>query len=226
MFTDILVLITLIFFMHRGASQGFLYSLLGPLSLLVAAAASAYYYNSTKQVIPALCIGIFLPFVLHGLWVLGLRTSGILSGEKQHPTATSSMLGAAVSGIWAMIFLLPVIFIIGITPPVPGLGRVKKDVTISQTFVTIQPLLGKWLQGQTPPSPTGPAPEPALALADDPRMQSVMQDPEIIKAVQEKNYSALLANPKMMEMARDPEFMKKVLSAYSQFMQNGPKPAQ
>lgn len=53
-------------------------------------------------------------------------------------------------------------------------------------------------------------------MSNDPHMQALLNDPEIKKAIEDKNYTALLSNPKIMQMAQDPEFVKKLLAAYAQ----------
>ncbi len=39
-----------------------------------------------------------------------------------------------------------------------------------------------------------------LSLQNDPRMQEILQDPEILKAINSGNFTALLSNPKFLEL--------------------------
>ena len=50
-------------------------------------------------------------------------------------------------------------------------------------------------------------------------MQEIINDPQIMTAIEKKDYGALLSNPKIMAMAQDPEFVKKILGAYGQLQQ-------
>jgi len=47
-----------------------------------------------------------------------------------------------------------------------------------------------------------------LALQNDPRMQEILQDPEIMKALDSGNFAALLSNPTFLEMMNSPEILE------------------
>src|SRR5262249_40419174 len=59
----------------------------------------------------------------------------------------------------------------------------------------------------------------AQSLADDPRFQRVLQDPEIQQELRAKDFVKLMSNPKMMELTRelisDPAALKKVMGIYN-----------
>ena len=44
-----------------------------------------------------------------------------------------------------------------------------------------------------------------LSLQNDPRMQEILQDPDILKALNSGNFAALLSNPKFLEMMNSTE---------------------
>ncbi len=43
------------------------------------------------------------------------------------------------------------------------------------------------------------------ALKDDPEMQAVINDPQVLKAISAGDFSALMANPKFMELLNNPK---------------------
>ena len=47
-----------------------------------------------------------------------------------------------------------------------------------------------------------------LSLQNDPRMQEILQDPEIIKAINTGNFTALLSNPKFLELMNSTEIQE------------------
>jgi hypothetical protein len=45
-------------------------------------------------------------------------------------------------------------------------------------------------------------------LKDDPEMQAVINDPQVLKAISAGDYSALMANPKFMELLNNPKVLE------------------
>ena len=65
MLIDLAFVLLLIFFLWRGASRGFIQSLLGPLAFILATAAAFIYYQNTKNIYVSLILGLAGPFILH-----------------------------------------------------------------------------------------------------------------------------------------------------------------
>ena len=59
----------------------------------------------------------------------------------------------------------------------------------------------------------------AKSLAEDPRFQKVLQDPDIQKEIDAHDIVKLMSNPKMMDLIQqimsDPATMKKIMALYS-----------
>ena len=47
-----------------------------------------------------------------------------------------------------------------------------------------------------------------LSLQNDPRMQEILQDPEILEALNSGNFTALLSNPKFLELLNSTEIQE------------------
>ncbi len=216
------------FFLWRGMSRGFLGSLIGPVAFLAASIAAVVYYNATKNVPVSLAIGVLGPFLLQYLLGILLHLLSSKPGGESRPSLISSMLGGLVNSVWGMCFILPIIITLAlIAPMVPALATVERDVQDSRTYGLIKPWLNKFLplpakvdKSASPaggPSASPGAPPAAVqALAEDARMQDLFNDPDVVKAIEEKNFAALMGNPKILAMAQDPDMVKKILAAYAQ----------
>ena len=215
---DAAIVLLLVFFIWRGAARGFLQSLIGPLAFIVATAGAVFYYHSTKNIWISLGIGLAGPFLLHFALAFILRSFGFLSGGPGKPSFLSGLLGALITALWGMSLVLPVIVLLGF---LPGTGPYTKGSLICAaakplTKFIIPPVSGAKTASPSPAAPTSSAANPLQAIAGDPRMQALLKDPAIVKAVEEKNYPALLSNPKILEIAQDPAFVQKLLAAWAQ----------
>ena len=104
--TDIIVLSCSLLLIARGASRGFLRSLLGPVALLIATVASIIYYQVTKNALISLLIGLIGPIVVQMAFNLVLRSFGGLAKSEAKLTPPSRMVGAALTLIWGWIFII------------------------------------------------------------------------------------------------------------------------
>jgi hypothetical protein len=136
----------------------------------------------------------------------------IVAGDDK-PSMGSRLAGAFVTVCYGMIIILPVVFFLGMIPPFNERAEaVKKDVVHSGTYMLLKPFNKFIAAPAAKETNTAPAMQ---QVAEDERMQEILNDPEIKKAAESKNYAALLANPKVMALAQDPAFVQKMLAAYS-----------
>jgi len=221
MWVDIPMAFLVIFLIYRGGAKGFMRSLFTPVCFWSATYAALVYYETTKNVNIAFAIGILGPLVLYWILILVLKGFDSMTGGEVQPNVLSRMLGSVINVIWGVSLALPIVFVLGIMPPVyPGGTAINPKVTASGTFALTKKLvmlLKLPLPTVTPaPNASGSlSPEQAEVLAQDPQIQELLKDPEIQKAVQEKNYMALMTNPKLVGMAETPTFVQKFLAAYS-----------
>jgi hypothetical protein len=217
--TDLLLIICSILFIYIGINRGFLRSLMGPIAFILGSLLGLICFEMTKNLMWSFCVGALSPILI--TWGL----SGLLNlwypREDWVPNALSQILGAVLTLLWGMPFILAFVVIASILPPAnPVLKAINEDVNRSYCFKQIKPLINQFLPEpkKTNPSPgKTPSPSEIQALAEDPRFKAIREDPEIQKQIEANNFGALMANPKMMaltqEVMKDPELMKKLLRA-------------
>ena len=226
MWLDLAILIFAAFLFWRGAANGFLWSVAGPIAFMAATALAFLYYNATQNLLVSLTIGLLGPFLLQWFFVFLMRSFGLMGSDK--PSTISSLGGAVVTFAWGMLFVLPVIWMVTWMPAVtPQMETWRKYVQQSYTFQLSQPLIQPLFRtfgiNIPPPASVSPASPPAPgtpsgleALSQDPRMQSLLQDPDMAQAISSHNYAALISHPKFQELIKDPAFIQKIMTLYSQ----------
>ena len=226
--TDLITLILSIFFLIRGAARGFLNSLLVPISIIAATIISIIYFQVTKQIITSLIIGLVGPLCIHLLLKFLLKTWAIATNSEIKPGFLSRLGGAIITFIWGWIFIIFALILIAVLPPWGDtLTAVHEDVIKSASYFFAKPISENFFassQQNVTALTTPTANLDAKTLAEDPRFQQVLKDPEIQKEIDEKDFPKLISNPKIIELTRqimgDPATMKKVLAAYSNQQEN------
>jgi uncharacterized membrane protein required for colicin V production len=228
--TDLITSLLSIYLIALGASRGFLRSLLGPVSLVVGTVVSIVYYNCTKQLIVSLIIGLAGPFILLLILKFLLRTWVSVTKSTDKPDFLSRTGGLVLTLFWGWVFVVFTLILLAAFPPLnEPLKFIHHDVTSSVSYSVAKPLEDIFFQSPQKIPAAGPvrahaagsAANPsgeAKSLADDPRFQKVLQDPEVQKEIREHDYVKLMQNPKMLALTQqimnDPAAMKKVLSVY------------
>ncbi len=219
MITDLTLLFLSLFFFWRGASRGFLKSILGPLALAIATAAAFLVYKNTNNVVLSLIIGVAGPFVLNFILLFILNSFRTVASSDFGPNIFSRLMGAAVTFAWGMVFILPVVLFLAVVPAFhPSIAMIQKDIKQSACFILIRPLthyVPSFLSspGKSPTITTANR-QSLQAIASTPQMKELLDDPEIRQAIEQKNYAKLMTNPKIMALTQDPGFIKKILAAY------------
>jgi hypothetical protein len=220
--TDIITFILSIYLLNQGAGRGFLLSLFGPFSIIIATIVSVMYYQTTQDMAASLIIGLIGPLLLGLLLKLLLNTWVKATNSKIQPDFLSRFGGAILTLMWGWVFIVLILILLSILPPWgPTLGAVHNDVMRSVSYQAARPL-EKMLFGpakqKASPAAAGSPIKDVQSLAQDPRFQKVLQDPEIQKEIQAHDIAKLMQNPKMMDLVQqlmaDPETMKKVLAIY------------
>ena len=202
--TDIITAICFLFLVWKGASRGFLGSLLGPLALILATIISIVYYAYTKNALPTLCIGLIGPFVLSWLFRSVLHSLN----PENNLSFISRLSGALLSLCWGMSILIMTIVLITIIPPMHSVMQsIDKDIYASKVYQAIKPF-NPFAVAKTDPQVN------IKYLSQDPRIQAIINDPQIIDAVNRKDYAAMISNPKITALMQDPEMIKKMMAIY------------
>ena len=219
--TDIVTLILSLFFLSLGASRGFMNSLMGPFSIIVTTILSVIYYQTTKDIITSLAIGLIGPLILVLLLKFLLKTWAKAT-DRERPGFLSSLTGAILTFIWGWVFIILTLILLAVLPPWgKTLSAVHDDVMKSNSYLSAKP----WeniLFAAPPQNATAAASKASgsdvKSLAEDPRFQKILQDPDIQKEIDAHDIVKLMKNPKMMDLVQqlmsDPATMKKVFALY------------
>lgn len=215
MVTDIFLCFFVIFQMLRGASRGFWLSLFDPICMILATITAYFYFKMTDNIPVALLIGIIGPIFLYSIvkaFILFFMTT---EEKKKSPSTLSRILGLLITTAWGLIFILPILIIMTLFPPMnPLLKSITGDVNRSVIISSLNKPLQEKFMKSTNDQETLALPDVhinAQAFADDPRIKEIYEDPQIKQAIEEKNFLALMNNPKIVKLAQDPEFIQKVL---------------
>ncbi|MBI3314318.1 MAG: CvpA family protein [Candidatus Omnitrophica bacterium] len=205
--TDICLFLIEALALLRGASRGFARSVIGPCALVIATGVAFLYYRATKDIGVSLAIGLLGPIALS--LILKMILGSINASGRVKSGFFSRLAGAVITAAWVAVLTLPIIFVLTFLPPVhSSITALRKDIhrsfsySLLTSFIPAEPAIGHA--------------DAVKDLREDQRMQALLNDPAIARALQRKDYAALLSNPKVMESAQDPQFIQKLLSAYQQ----------
>ncbi len=208
--TDICLLLFEALALLRGASRGFARSVIDPCALIIATGVAFLYYRATKDIGISLAIGLLGPFALS--LVLKMILGSINASGRVKSGFFSRLAGAVITAAWVAVLALPVIFVLAFLPPIhPSITAMRKDIHRSFAYSLLTPFV--------PAEPATGHVDAVKDLQDDQRMQALLKDPGVIRALQRRDYVTLMSNPKVMESAQDPQFIHKLLSAYAQIQQ-------
>lgn len=226
--TDLITGFLSLYLMALGYSRGFVRSLLGPIALVAATIFSVIYYQYTGRLISSLMIGLVGPLVLLFLLKFILKSWISATKSKEKPEFQSRLAGLVLTLVWGWVFIVLTLVLLAIFPSLNStLTFLHNDVTHSYSYAAAKPLENLLIKPAAAPpvhkgqsgrvASTQPRAQ-AQSLAADPRFQKVLQDPEVQREIQERDYVKLMQNPKMMALTQqimnDPSLMQKVLSVY------------
>ena len=223
--TDTITLILSIFFLLSGASRGILGSLLIPVSIILATILSVVFYNDTNNLTISLIIGLLGPILVHLLLKIIIKLLCKALNIEIKPSFLSRLGGSVISLAWGWVFIVISLILIAALPPWGGaMTALHDDVVKSASYFFAKPW-GERLFN-TPQESTPTVTNKSLttntnadSLAQDPRFQEILKDPEIQKEINEHDIISLMRNPKMMELTReiinDPAAMKRIMTLYS-----------
>jgi hypothetical protein len=222
--TDFITFFLSIFLLIRGASRGFMNSLIPPFSIIVTTVLSTIYYQNTHDVIPSLIIGLIGPLFLNFLLKFLLKEWAGATNTEIKPDFLSCLGGSILTLIWGWVFIIFALILLVVLPPWgKTLTTVHNDVSRSTSYTRIaEPWEGRLFaySKQNVPAATNTSLSfDANSLAEDPRFQKIIQDPDVQKEIDAHDIVKLMSNPKIQALTRqimsDPATMKKVLALYS-----------
>jgi uncharacterized membrane protein len=220
--TDITTLILSIFFLLRGASRGFMNSLIVPFSIIVATIISIIYYQVTEDMIASLLIGLIGPLVLSLLLKFLLKAWSKATNTDIKPDFLSRLGGSILTIIWGWVFIIFTLILLTVLPPWGETFKaIHNDVKKSNSYLIarhFEEILFAASKPNVPPVANETSNNDAKSLAEDPRFQKILRDPDIQKEIDAHDIVKLMRNPKMIDLVKqmmsDPATMKKVLTLY------------
>lgn len=226
-FTDSIMFIVSLMLMLRGFSRGFMHSLIGPISIIITTFISAVYYQATKNVVVSLLIGTIGPLILAVFLRFILKEWARTTNNDIKPSFLSCTAGALLTLSWGWVFIVFLILLLTILPMPGKLAVAQNDILRSMSYTRIaKPLVGPMLNQKVADIVTSKSPDGTVnisnndlsSIAQDPRFQKVIQDPEIQQEINAHDMVKLLSNPKILKLTQDlmsdPAMLKKVLAAY------------
>ncbi len=226
--TDLIVLGCSVLLIWRGASRGFVRSILGPICLILATLLATYYFNTTKNILIALLIGLFGPMALHFFLSNYLKLWHGMTNPEWKPNPLSRISGAALTLIWGWVFIGMTLILLTILPNfVDGIKQLNQVVRSSVSYGLIKPFIHTESTAKTTATPAQSTNNTDIAqIANDPRFQEVINDPDVQQAIAANDFTAMMSNPKIMaltqQLMQDPDMIKKLLSLQGQLQQNTP----
>ncbi len=227
--TDLIVLGCAALLIWRGASRGFVRSILGPICLILATLLATYYFNSTKNIVISLLIGLFGPMALHFFLSNYLKLWHGMTNPEWKPNPLSRLSGALLTLIWGLVFIGMTLVLLTLIPPfADGIKQISQNVRSSISYSLIKPFIQATPPAKTSATTSQSANNNDIAqIANDPRFQEVINDPEIQRAIENNDFAKLMSNPKIMSLTQslmqDPEMIKKLMTMHSQLQQNPSK---
>lgn len=221
---DIVLTLIAVYLFLLGFTRGFLRSIFGPIALVVGTWIAWMYYQTTHQSFTAICIGIIAPMVLSILlrFVLAGWLKSLNPDEKLG--IISRCVGSLITLIWGWVFVILCVVCLEVFPGInPTIEKMQASINTSNIAkVTIAPF--KYFIIPAPKPSATAKPVSIEELAQDPRIATLLNDPEIQEAATKKDFVELLKNPKVMtltqEMMKDPALMQKMLSMYQHLQKN------
>jgi uncharacterized membrane protein required for colicin V production len=221
--TDFITFFLSALFLLRGASRGFMKSLMVPLSIIVAMIISIIYYQITEDIIISSLIGLIGPLFINLLLKFLLKTWATATNTDIKPTFVSRLGGSILTLTWGWVFIIFTLILLAVLPPWgKPLTAIQNDVTKSASYCIAKPFgesIFSVSRKNIPATSNAALSAEAKLLAADPRFHMVLQDPDIQKEIEAHDLVKLMSNPKMIYLTQqimsDPATMKKVMAIYS-----------
>ncbi|MEI7998300.1 MAG: CvpA family protein [Candidatus Omnitrophota bacterium] len=214
--TDIVVLLSSAFLVLQGARRGFFGSLLGPLALIFASIISIIYFIGTKNFFISLCIGLLGPLLLTWIFRFFFHSWNKLTNPDGNLTAASRIGGAILSLSWGIGMITITLLLFSLMPPTnKPLHFASNDLQKSIFYHLIKPLNFLAPDENKPKSPQ----DDIKTLSADQRIQDIINDPQLVESIRNKDYSSIMSNPKIIALTQDPVLLKRMFALYKQVSQ-------
>lgn len=221
---DSIVSALLLYFLYRGWAKGFLRTLIGPISLIVACIAGIIYYSSTHNIMAGILIGVLGPILLNILFSISINIWHQTVNVNRPLSYASRLLGSGFSLVWGSLHLALMIILLFMIPlDFPWLRHLREQVLLSRSYAVIQQQTKTILPVESLNAPQllemlrDPAHlekvhslEEYKTLMEEKVIMDILSDEDILRYIEDKNFSQLMTNPKVQSLLENPEVLKKV----------------
>src|SRR3989338_529924 len=221
---DSIVSALLLYFLYRGWAKGFLRTLIGPISLIAACIAGAVYYSSTHNIMAGILIGVLGPILLNILFSISINIWHQTVNVNRPLSYTSRLLGSGFSLIWGILHLALIIILLFMIPlDFPWLRHLREQFLSSRSYAVIQQQTKTFLPVKSLNAPQllemlrDPAHlekvhslEEYKTLMEEKVVMEILSDEDILRYIEDKNFSQLMTHPKVQYLLENPEVLKKV----------------
>lgn len=231
--TDKIVFFLAIYLFWRGWSKGFLQTMLGPISLIIATILSYVYYVITRNMIIAIAIATLGPIILSIVLSMTIGTL-LLAADKKNISLMSRFLGATINTVWGEFLLitgiLMLLFIPLKIPLVLGIqGDIQQSWSYLQVKTKVNEIFGQDMAGTLDPEKLAILTDPKALenlgktkefqdIMNDPLIQDLLNDPKTTMAIEQKDIGKLMQSPKFIAITKNPDLLKKFLSLYGMIL--------
>jgi uncharacterized membrane protein required for colicin V production len=233
--TDLIIFVCFAAFFFIGWRKGFIRTIFGPLSLIIASVASYLYFHKSHDLITSLIIGIIGPFVLN--FALGLVIKINQSDDKKKdPLPVGKWVGGFLNMFWEGSLVLLTVVLIAFLPSIPGITKIKNNVTQSKTYSLLKKVIDKKL----PASATDI--ESIIKIAEDPKVAQAVQDSKeykdlmadyrikrlfadeaVMEQIKNRDIGRLITNKALQEIMQDPKLIEKFITVNKEILKQQPK---
>ena len=222
---DIIVLLTILFFVFAGLRRGLWQYLLELLITAVSLGVSWFYYQQRHEILKSLLV-LFCVFL--GLSLLKWFLLNI--GRKETPQKLSlsfanRFLGAILGFAWGTFIAVTLVLAVDLLPMDKVFNyNIKEELQASRTCQILHRLIPikqvAILENISYMSKVGLDEKAQRKLLEQPKVQellerdclkAIMEDPKTLSQLQNKDFKNLLTNPKILELLNDGHFVEKLM---------------
>jgi len=236
---DVIIAAILFGALLKGFLQGFVKSILGPISLLAGLLIGIFYYHFTQKLIISLFICFIAPFFVKLILSLGLKFWRKTREEESSPSFLSRLLGGFFQVSWSGIHIALFIMLVVIIPyRLPWLNSFQNLIETSRAYALFRSItkdtpttqmanikhLPEMLQDEKKRKQLESSKE-YQELMNDPRVRNILRDEALVKEIQNRNLGKVLSDPRIQSLLQDKELLGKFFALQKILLEKTSLPA-
>ncbi len=219
---DYIILAFLISFFISGWTKGAFRSFIGPIAFIFFSLIAVINYDLNQNLVKSLAIvaiGTSVTMII--VWILWTLSRRAVPAEERYFLFWGSRLvGGIVTLAWRGIILALILIFITILPTSMVGQRAKQIIKESRTYAAIHIYLtdflpymektSRFVEVFASPSWSEPIQDTSAyqGFVENEKIQSLLNDPETMEQIQNKDIVQVLSNPKVTSILTDEELMQ------------------